>query len=67
MLSSAHRGLTGSFGALLVGWLVVAARGLYIARHLFTFLSSDDLLSFSKILVLGLKGYIYEMLLCYQS
>ena len=59
-------GLGGSFGALLVGLLVVAARG-YIARHLFTFLSSDDLLSFSKILVLGLKGYIYEMLLCYQS
>ena len=26
----------GSFGALLVGWLVVMARGLYLARHLFT-------------------------------
>ena len=29
-------GLVGSFGALLVGWLVVMARGLYLARHLFT-------------------------------
>ena len=26
------------FGALLVGWLVVVARGLYIERHLFTLL-----------------------------
>ena len=29
-------GLVSSFGALLVGWLVVVARGLYLARHLFT-------------------------------
>ena len=29
-------GLAGSFGALLVGWMVVVARGLYLARHLFT-------------------------------
>ena len=29
-------GLAGSFGALLVGWLVVVARGLYLTRHLFT-------------------------------
>ena len=29
-------GLAGSFGALLVGWLVVVARGLYLAIHLFT-------------------------------
>ena len=29
-------GLTGLFGALLVGWFVVMARGLYLARHLFT-------------------------------
>ena len=27
-------GLAGSFGALLVGWLVVVAHGLYLARHL---------------------------------
>ena len=27
----------GSFGALLVGWLVVVVRGLYLARHQFTF------------------------------
>ena len=29
-------GLAGSFGALLVGWLVVVAPGLYLTRHLFT-------------------------------
>ena len=28
--------IAGSFGALLVGWVVVEARGLYLARHLFT-------------------------------
>ena len=28
--------LAGSFVALLVGGLVVVARGLYLARHLFT-------------------------------
>ena len=28
--------IAGSFGALLVDWLVVVARGLYLARHLFT-------------------------------
>ena len=31
-------GLAGSFGALLVGGLVVVARGLYLARHLITLL-----------------------------
>ena len=36
MLSWAYLGLAGSFGALLVGWLVVVARGLHLARHLFT-------------------------------
>ena len=29
-------GHAGFFGALLVGYLVVVARGLYLARHLFT-------------------------------
>ena len=36
ILSWAHIGLAGSFGALLVVWLVVVARGLYLARHLFS-------------------------------
>ena len=31
--------IAGSFGALLVGRLVVVARGLYLARHLFTLFS----------------------------
>ena len=31
-------GHAGFFGALLVGRLVVVARGLYLARHLFTLL-----------------------------
>ena len=35
-LKVAHIGLAGSFDAMLVGWLVVMARGLYLARHLFT-------------------------------
>ena len=30
--------IAGSFGALLMGWLVVVARGLNLARHLFTLL-----------------------------
>ena len=29
-------GLAGSFGSLLVRWLVVVVRGLYLARHLFS-------------------------------
>ena len=32
------RGHAGLFSALLVGRLVVVARGLYLARHLFTLL-----------------------------
>ena len=38
--------IVGSFGALLVGWLVVVARELYLARHLFTLYieQSGDLL-----------------------
>ena len=38
ILSWAHIGLVSSFGALLVGWLLVVARWLYLARHLFTLL-----------------------------
>ena len=34
-------GHAGLFGALLVGRLVVVARGLYLARHLFTLYKSD--------------------------
>ena len=33
--------IAGLFGALLVGWLVVVARGLYLARHLFTLLAQS--------------------------
>ena len=35
-LNLAFLSITGSFGAPLVGWLVVLARGLYLGRHLFT-------------------------------
>ena len=38
MHSLARMDLADSFGALLVGWLVIVARGLYLARHLFTLL-----------------------------
>ena len=33
--------LAGSFGALLVGWLVVVVRGLYLARHIFTLFNAN--------------------------
>ena len=36
IFSRPHIGLARSFGALLVGWLLVVVRGLYLARHLFT-------------------------------
>ena len=42
MLSWAHIGLAGSFDALLVGWLVVVAHRLYLARHLFTLVSERE-------------------------
>ena len=42
-------GLAGSFDALLVGWSVVVARRLYLARHLFT------LLKFSLLFLYHLK------------
>ena len=35
-LFRAHIRLAGSFGTLLVGWLVDVARGMYLAAHLFT-------------------------------
>ena len=35
-------GHAGLFGALLVGRLVVVARGLYLARHLFTLSYSES-------------------------
>ena len=38
MLSWAYICLAVSFGAMLVGWLVVVARGLYLVRHLYTLL-----------------------------
>ena len=46
-------GLAGSFGALLVGWLVVVARGLYLARHLFTLFKFWCWLSQSQCDVMG--------------
>ena len=48
-------GLSASFGALLVGWLVVLERGLYLARHLFT-LSSLLLIAFLSLLMVS-AGY----------
>ena len=41
-------GHAGIFGALLVGQLVVEARGLYLARHLFTLFKSMELLDLLK-------------------
>ena len=44
MLSLAHVGYAGLFGALLVGRSVVVARVLYLARHFFTFSRGFSLL-----------------------
>ena len=57
-------GLAGSFGALLVGCLVVVARWLYLARHLFTlslitFSSSLPYLSKYAINVPLRSSYLY--------
>ena len=41
-------GNAGLFSALLVGRLVVVARGLYLARHLFTLLHYSHYLSFLR-------------------
>ena len=38
--------IAGSFGALWVGWLVVVARRLYLARHLFTLLKDTQAIFF---------------------
>ena len=40
---ASHLGLVGSFGALLVGCLVVVACGLYLARHLFILFTRQSL------------------------
>ena len=42
-------GHAGFFGALLVGRLVVVARGLYLARHLFTLCLESSVKRFSGI------------------
>ena len=61
-------GPAGSFGALLVGWFVVVARGLYLARHLFTlFLQFCFLYSsvFSGDVVFSLDlPFIFSGMLC---
>ena len=59
-------GHAGLFGALLVGWLVVVARGLYLARHLFTLslpqkhriclLTQPEVVTMAKKFVTTLKG-----------
>ena len=53
----------GSFGALLVDWLVVVGRGLYLARHLFTLFFVPHLLLLSSKLSISalreLQSYIY--------
>ena len=39
---STHIGLAGSFCALLVVWLMVVVRGLYLARQLFNFFTNPE-------------------------
>ena len=54
-------GLTGYFGALSVGWLVVVARGLYLARHL------SNLCSFSMLCSLQNKDNTRQELIRYKN
>ena len=54
--------LAGSFGTLLVDWLVVVARGLYLARHLFTLFKFDCFLKGLQQLFL-----FYELVLIKNS
>ena len=41
-------GHAGLFGALLVGRLVVVARGLYLARHLFSLFENNEYVLFQR-------------------
>ena len=50
-------GHAGFFGALLVGQLAVVARGLYLARHLFTLFTSQ----------VRMKSYKSELCSHYQE
>ena len=52
-------GHAGFFGALLVGRLVVVARGLYLARHLFTLFGIHSLRLYAWRVKLDLLG-IFE-------
>ena len=54
-------GPAGLFGALLVGRLVVVARGLFLARHLFTLLEliTQDL-QFAKYLLPDIKDNLRD-------
>ena len=54
-------GHAGIFSALLVGRLVVVARGLYLARHLYTLLYRYQYLETSHLIMLL---YYYH---CYQE
>ena len=54
-------GHAGLFSALLVGRLVVVARGLYLARHLFTLFILNDILNRRTLEVLGLGGFSKEL------
>ena len=43
--------------ALLVGWLVVMARGLYLARHLFTYLLNLKVKTLKRNCIIGILGH----------
>ena len=61
-----ERGLVGSFGALLVGWLKVVPHGLYLARHLFTLLLTIQTRKMSLEVALLLISYVCELFFCYS-
>ena len=60
-------GHAGLFGALFVGRLVVVARGLYLARHLFTLYSGNRRFNLLVYLTLSVYSHTFSFLTCAKS
>ena len=60
-------GYAGVFSALLVGRLVVVARGLYLARHLFTLYSGNRRFNLLVYLTLSVYSHTFSFLTCAKS
>ena len=60
-------GHAGFFGAMLVGRLVVVARGLYLARHLFTLLTITGNINIFNLFQAGVQITRLQKKLNYNS